>query len=242
MNNKLFIVGIGPNNIEFMTKKSIEILNNSDIIVGYSKYVERIKNDFKHAEYICTGMRTETERVIKALELSESGKKVSLISSGDSGVYGMASLALELSKNYKVDIEIIPGITVANSAASIIGSPLTLDYAVISLSDILVDWQTIVKRLECFAESGVSTVIYNPKSKTRDWQLKKAFDIFKNIRNNFYVCVVKNAFMDSQHILISHCDNYDWIDSVDMMSVVYFCDEKTIKINEKLVVPRGYVK
>ena len=243
MDKKLYVVGIGPNGKELMTLNAVNILKECEYIVGYSKYIDRIKDDFEGIEFISTSMRTERERALKAFELAEKGLKVALISSGDSGIYGMACLAFEIVEKFSdVELKIIPGITIANSAASLLGSPLTLDFAVISLSDILVEWATIEKRLNNFAESGVTTIIYNPKSINRDWQLEKAFNIFKRYRKEFFVCVVKNGFMDNQEIIITNSCSNDWIKNVDMMSVVYFCDENAVKINNKIVVPRGYDK
>ncbi|BBE31617.1 precorrin-3B C(17)-methyltransferase [Tepiditoga spiralis] len=234
---KLFVVGIGPGKIEYMSNYAIDVLKKVDYIVGYTKYIDRIKKYFNEKNFIHTGMRKEVERVKHAVGKVNEGYNVAIVSSGDSGVYGMASLAISLCEN----VEIVPGITAANSAAALLGAPLTLDFAVISMSDILVEWEKIVMRATYFAKSGVTTVIYNPISKIRKHQLKKVFEIFKKERNEFYIGIVKNAFLPNQRsYYIKSTSNIDWINDIDMMSIVFFCDENTIEKNNKIYVPRGY--
>ena len=115
-----------------------------------------------------TPMKQERDRVVFALEEAAKGKTVSLVCSGDSGVYGMSGLTLELSENYKdVDIEVVPGVTAAMSGGAILGAPLTHDFAVISLSDLLTPWEKIEKRIECAAQADFAIAIYNPSSKKR---------------------------------------------------------------------------
>lgn len=239
-NGKLFVVGIGPNGTNGMTFSAISAIDEADCVVGYDKYLKRIASLLEHKETISTGMRRETERVSAAISLVGMGKTVALISSGDSGVYGMASLAIEMGNG--IDLEIIPGVTAAISAGALLGAPLTLDFAVLSLSDIMIPWEKIVRRAECFAQSGVTTVFYNPVSSKRKWQFKKILDIFSTIRKDFIVGVVKNAFMEEEEKcffkLSQASDN--WHESLNMMSIVFFCDEECICKEGRIYTPRGY--
>ena len=170
---KLYVIGFGPGNKEGMTLEAERALQESDLIVGYTVYVELLKEMFHCKEFASTAMKQEKDRVIFALEQADSGKIVSLVCSGDSSVYGMAGLALELSANYpNTDIEIVAGVTAALSGGAVLGAPLTHDFAVISLSDLLTPWEKIEKRLACAAMGDFTTAIYNPSSKKRTdtWQ------------------------------------------------------------------------
>jgi len=237
---KLFVVGIGPNGKKHMTVSAMEVIRQSDCIVGYDKYLKRIDDLIPEKKKISTGMRRETQRVQEAIELAEQGKNVALISSGDSGVYGMASLAIEMGNG--IDVEIIPGVTAAVSAGSLLGAPLTLDFAVLSLSDIMIPWEQIEKRAKCFAKSGVTTVLYNPISSKRKWQFGKVLEIFEKERKDFVVGVVKRAFMPEQekHFFKLSQSPQNWIESLDMMSIVFFCDGECRIKDGKLFTPRGY--
>ncbi len=149
---KLYIVGTGAGNAGGMTLDAQSAIQASDIVVGYTLYVELLRSIFPEKNYLSTGMKSEAERVNLALSEAQNGKTVALICSGDSGVYGMAGLALELSEKYtNIDIEIVPGVTAALSGGALLGAPLGHDFAVISLSDLLTPWDVIEKRLRAAA-------------------------------------------------------------------------------------------
>ncbi len=241
MNSKLYVVGIGPGKYELLTAQAVKTLNLSDYIVGYERYITYIQPYFDK-KYVSTGMTDEILRVEQAIELVKNGFNVSIVSSGDPGVYAMACLAIEKTQNTGIEVTVIPGITSANSAAAVLGSPLTLDYCVISLSDLLVPWSQIKNRLECFAKSQAATVIYNPRSTKRLWQLKEALEIFRTHRKKFIVAVVKNTYLEDQQVIISDSTSEDWIEKTDMMSTVFFCSEETIILSGMVVMPRGYLK
>ena len=152
--SKIYVTGIGPGLYEHMTEAAKASLEDADIIVGYKTYIDIIADLIGDKEVLSSGMRREIDRCEKALELAEQGKKICLVSSGDAGVFGMAGIMLEIveAKNSDVEVEIIPGISAANAAASTLGAPLMHDYAVISLSDLLTDWAVIEKRLHCAGE------------------------------------------------------------------------------------------
>ena len=185
----------------------------------------------------------EVDRVKKALDIAASGKKVSLISGGDPGIYAMAGLVFDIAKNlnYQTEIEIIAGIAALNSCAERLGAPLMHDFASISLSDLLTPWEVIEKRLEAAASADFVMVIYNPKSKKRDWQLDSAVDIVRRFREkNTPVGIVKSSTRSDEKIIISTLDRLDTT-VVDMQSTVIFGNSKSYIWKNKMVTPRGYL-
>ncbi len=236
----LYVVGIGPGNSEGMTIAAQEAVIRSELIVGYTKYVELVKEIFPDKEYASTGMKHERERVGFALK-EAANKTVSLVCSGDSQLYGMAGLAYEMSMNYPhTDIEVIAGVTAAFSGGAVLGSPLTHDFAVISLSDLLTPMEKIQKRLECVADCDMVIVLYNPSSKTRADYLKKACDIILRHRPGKTICgYVRNIGREGQEsrilTLSQLCET-----AVDMFTTVYIGNSETMAIGGKMVTPRGY--
>ena len=168
-------VGIGPGDYENMTLRADRALQDCDVILGYQVYVELIRERYADKELQSSGMMQETARCRRALELAREGKKVAVVCSGDSGIYGMAALLFELRGNSsEPEIRVIPGLTAACSGAALLGAPLTHDFAVISLSDRLTPWEKIEKRLLAAAEADLSIVLYNPASKGRPEHLARA--------------------------------------------------------------------
>ena len=139
--NKIYVVGIGPGAYEKMTIEAAEALKNSDVIIGYTVYVDLVKNHFPGKEFLTTPMKKEVERCVMAFDEAMKGKVVSMICSGDAGVYGMAGLMYEVGINYpEVELEIIPGVTAATGGAAVLGAPLIHDFCLISLSELLPDF------------------------------------------------------------------------------------------------------
>lgn len=236
----LYVVGMGAGDRDGMTIAAEQTLLRSELIVGYTKYTELLKELFPEKEYASTGMRQERERVELALK-EASDRNVSLVCSGDAQLYGMAGLAYELGVSYPdVQIEVVPGVTAAFSGGAVLGSPLTHDFAVISLSDLLTPAEKIRRRLECVAECDMVIVLYNPSSKTRADYLKKACDIVLKHRSGDTVCgYVRNIGREGQesHILtLSELRDT----AVDMFTTVYIGSSETKVINGKMVTPRGY--
>lgn len=238
---KLYIVGFGAGSCNGMTLAAEQIIKSSDIIIGYTVYADLMRKIFPDKIYMTTPMRQERERVILALEKAGCGNTVSLICSGDSGVYGLAGLALELSGNFpEVEIEIVPGVTSALSGAAVLGAPLTNDFAVISLSDLLTPWEKIEKRLECAAMGDFSIAVYNPSSKKRADHLAKACDILLKYRDKNTVCgYVKNIGRNGEESHITTLGEMKNI-SVDMFTTVFIGSSETKIIGGKMVTPRGY--
>ncbi len=236
----LYIVGFGSGSRENMTLEAEKAISESNIIVGYTAYTDILKKYFPDKNYYSTGMRQERERVIYALENAKN-KNISLVCSGDSAVYGMAGLAIELSVNYPdIDIEIVSGVTSALSGGAVLGSPLGHDFAVISLSDLLTPWDKIAKRIEYAAMGDFAIAIYNPSSKKRSDYLSHACDIIMMYRKPYTVCgYVKNIGREGQESRIVTLTELRNI-KVDMFTTVFIGNSETTIINNRMVTPRGY--
>lgn len=241
MKNKLYVIGIGPGAYEQMTIKAVNKLKESDIIIGYTVYVELVKEYFPEKEFLTTPMKREIERCKIALEEAEKGKTVSMICSGDAGIYGMAGLILELKPLFpEVNIEIIPGVTAANAGGAVLGAPLMHDFAVISLSDLLTPWEKIEKRLLCAAEGDFSVCIYNPSSKKRYDYLQKACDLLLTYREEDTVCgIVSNIGREGETMQIMSLKELRET-KVDMFTTVFIGNSTTQEINGAMVTKRGY--
>lgn len=237
---KLYVVGFGGGSHEGMTVEAETAIRKSDLIVGYTVYTDLVRKIFPEKEYISTGMRQERDRVELALKESLN-RTVSLVCSGDSGVYGMAGLAIEMSRNFpETDIEIVAGVTSALSGGAVLGSPLTHDFAVISLSDLLTPMEKIIKRVRCASEADFTIVLYNPSSKKRADYLRKACDIMLEYKSPETVCgYVRNIGRDGQTSRILALSELRET-SVDMFTTVFVGNSETMVINRKMVTPRGY--
>lgn len=236
----LYVVGIGAGSRDGMTIAAESAVKRSELIVGYTKYVELLRKHFPDKNYASTGMKQERERVEYALK-EASDKNVSLICSGDPQLYGMAGLAYELSESFpNVEIEVVSGVTAAFSGGAVLGSPLTHDFAVISLSDLLTSKEKIRKRLECSAECDLTIVLYNPSSKSRADYLQKACDIVLKHRSADTVCgYVRNIGREGEESrILTLAELRDT--AVDMFTTVYIGNSETKVIGGKMVTPRGY--
>ncbi len=236
------MVGIGPGNPLDRTKRAELAISRSSVVIGYKPYLDSIVDLTQGKLLISSGMRAEIERCTIAIEHAVNGEIASLISSGDPGVYGMAGLALEIAhrKNFKCNIEIIPGVTAATAAAAALGAPLMTDFAVVSLSDLLVPWEQIEIRLMALSESGMVTVLYNPKSRTRIEPFFKMVRIFKIFRpGNTPVGIVTNASDSKQQVTLTTLSELDKAD-INMKSIIIICNDKTSAIDNFLIAQRGY--
>lgn len=235
------MVGIGPGELEQMTLKAVKALNNSEVIVGYTVYVDLIKTYFPEKVFLTTPMKREVDRCRLAFTEANKGQSVAMICSGDAGVYGMSGLILELSMQYpRTEIEIIPGVTAALAGGAMLGAPLMNDFAVISLSDLLTPWEVIEKRLEYAAGGDFAICLYNPSSKKRFDYLRRACDIILKFRNPETVCGVagnigRNGEAGSVLTLKELREA-----SVDMFTTVFIGNSQTSLLGGKMVTSRGY--
>jgi len=241
---KLTLVGLGPGRLEYMSGAALEALNNCDIIAGYKTYIDILIEEspaLASKKIYSSGMRGEVERCRHSLSLAQSGQNVCLISSGDSGVYGMASLVLELAAEFPtVKIDIVPGISAALSAGAVIGAPLGGDFAAISLSDLLTPWELIEKRLRAAAAGDFAICLYNPGSKSRPDHLEKACNILLETLPEERPCsIVNNVGRPGEKYLITNLGALKTA-SVDMFSTVFIGNSMTKIINGKFVTARGY--
>lgn len=239
--SQLKVVGIGPGEYTKMTFEAEEALRDSEVIVGYTVYVNLVKEHFPEKEYIVTGMRQEEERCRMALEIAEKGKRVSVVCSGDAGVYGMAGLLMEMGMDFPtVEIKVVAGITAALSGAAVLGAPLGHDFAVISLSDLMTPWEKIVQRLNVAAMADFCICLYNPSSKKRRDYLKKACDILLEYLSPETVCgLVQNIGREGQkQRILSLSELRDT--QVDMFTTVFIGNSQTKEIKGQMVTPRGY--
>ncbi|QHI73648.1 precorrin-3B C(17)-methyltransferase [Aminipila terrae] len=241
---KIFVVGLGPGNLSQTTERAIEALEASDVIAGYTVYVDLIKDRFNNKELISTAMKKEADRCNLAVDEAVKGKIVSMVCSGDAGVYGMAGLMFEIvharGLDQEIEIEVIPGITAACSGAAVLGAPLIHDFTVISLSDLLTPWELIEKRLECAAMGDFSICLYNPSSIKRYDYLQKACDILLKYRKPENVAgYVQNIGREGESGVV--LDLKTLRDTkVDMFTTVFIGNSKTKNMNGKMVTPRGY--
>ena len=239
--SKIYVIGIGPGAYDQMTGKAIRAMNESDAIIGYTVYVDLVKEYFPGKEFMTTPMKKEVDRCVLAFEEAKKGKTVSMICSGDAGVYGMAGLMYEVGVNYpETELEIIPGVTAATGGAAVLGAPLIHDFCLISLSDLLTPWEKIEKRLLLASEADFVICLYNPSSKKRHDYLMRACDIMPKHKNADTVCAVaKNIGRDGEEYAImslAELRNY----SADMFTTVFIGNSMTKNIGGKMVTPRGY--
>ena len=238
---KVIVVGIGPGNYENMTIRADRALKSCDAIIGYHVYVDLVRDLYPGKEYLTTPMTRETQRCQMAIDAALEGKTVAMVCSGDSGIYGMAALIYELrGENREPEVEVIPGLTAACSGASILGAPLTHDFAVISLSDRLTSWEKIEKRLTCAAQADLSMVLYNPASKGRPDHLRKACEILLKILPESRICAIAQHIGregENRRIMtLGELQNAD----CDMFCTVFIGNEMTRVIGGEMVTPRGY--
>lgn len=221
----------------------MEAIAESAVVVGHTPYLEAIRDLIEGKQRIASGMTQEVERCRQALQLAAAGHVVALVCSGDPGVYGMAGLALELAEaeGARVPIEIVPGVTAATAAAAALGAPLMLDFAAISLSDLLVSWNVIRRRLEAVAAADLVTALYNPRSKRRVRQLAEAIGIFRAARPGpTPVGFVTAAGRPGQTVVVTDLDHAAE-EHADMRTVVIIGNSTTRKIGPWIVTARGYV-
>ena len=239
--NKLYVIGIGPGEYEQMTLKAIHAMEKSEAIIGYTVYVDLVKEHFPGKEFLTTPMKKEVDRCVMAFEEAKKGKVVSMICSGDAGVYGMSGLMYEVGVNYpEVELEIIPGVTAATGGAAVLGAPMIHDFCLISLSDLLTPWEKIEARLLAAAEADFVVCLYNPSSRKRSDYLQKACDLMMQYKSPETVCgIVSYIGRDGEHYEVMDLKTLRDT-KVDMFTTVWVGNSQTKEINGKMVTPRGY--
>ncbi|MBI5042329.1 MAG: precorrin-3B C(17)-methyltransferase [Nitrospirae bacterium] len=260
----IYIIGIGPGSLKDLTQRAKDAIKKSDIIVGYTTYIDLIKGLIKNKEVFATGMMREVERCQKAIDIALSGRKVAVVSSGDSGIYGMAGLVLELlqkteksancelrianlkseirNPKSEISVSIIPGVPAFCSAASLLGAPIMHDFASISLSDLLTPYEVILKRIKSAAEADFVIILYNPKSKKRVKQIEDVREILLKYRKGSTpVGIVKGSSRENEEIKITTLGGLlEYYDFIDMQTIVIIGNSSSCVYDNKIITPRGY--
>ena len=238
---RLYVVGMGPGSLDGMTKEAFKAMEDSQVIAGYTVYADLVKPYFPEKEYLTTPMTKEEARCRMAFECCIQGKNTAMICSGDSGVYGMAGLILELAPQYPgVEIKMIPGVTAACAGAARLGAPLTHDFAVISLSDRLTPIEMIWERIEKAALADFVICLYNPRSKGRPDYLKQACERIMKYRAPETICGIASCIgrdgEEMKVMTLKELADYP----ADMFTTVFIGKSSTVKIGKWMVTPRGY--
>lgn len=239
--NKIYIVGIGPGEYEQMTIKAAEVLKGCDTIIGYTVYVNLVKEHFADKEFLTTPMTKEVDRCVLAFEEAMKGRTVAMICSGDAGVYGMTGLMHVIGQDYPdITLEPVCGVTAALSGAALLGAPLIQDFAVISLSDLLTPWETIEKRIRAAAQADMIICLYNPSSRRRHDFLQKACDLILDYASEDTVCgVARQIGREGENCSLYSLKELREV-SVNMFTTVFIGNSQTVIVNGKMVTRRGY--
>lgn len=242
---KIYVIGIGPGSERDLTIGARDILGKVDVVVGYKYYFQFVSHYLRpDAECVDTGMRQETARAREAFRFADEGKEVAVISSGDAGIYGMAPLIYEMAEELKstIEIEVLPGISAFQTAASILGAPIGHDFCIISLSDLMTPWAKIERRIIAAAEADFITAIYNPKSVKRYWQIERLRELFLKERDaNTPVGIVRQAGREEQEVTYTTLAEFD-AEQIDMFTMVIIGNSQTFTTRNRMVTPRGYYR
>ena len=243
---KILLVGFGPGAEAHMSVRALQAIEEADVVIGYSTYINLVKNLLHGKEVIRKGMTEEIDRSIEAYEQARQGKTVALISSGDIGVYGMAGPTYEvlLQSGWRpgddIDVEIVPGSTALSACASLVGAPLTHDFCSISLSDLLTPWPTIARRIDAAGRSDFVLALYNPKSGRRTQQIVEAQRILLQYRKpDTPVAIVKSAYREAQDMQRVRLDEMKDC-KIGMLTTVLIGNSSTYFEHDLMITPRGY--
>ena len=240
--HRVVCVGLGPGAGDDMTYRARAALDEADVIVGYTSYIDLIRADYSHKELLATPMRREVERCQLALRRAADGACVAMVCSGDPGVYGMAGLLLELAPSFpRVEVEVVPGVSAANGGAAALGAPLMHDWCSISLSDLMTPWEVIERRLVAAAEADFCIVLYNPASRKRPDHLRRACDTLLAHRAPETVCGFVRSIgrVGEQGEVLTLAELRDA--SLDMLTCVFVGNSETRVVDGRMVTPRGYL-
>ena len=227
-NGKIYVVGIGPGNMEDISIRAYNILKNVNVIAGYTTYVDLVKDEFPDKEFLVSGMKREIERCKEVLELAKEGENIALM--------------LEVARGSGIEIEVVPGITSTIAGAALVGAPLMHDQAIISLSDLLTDWEIIKKRVECASQGDFIISFYNPKSKGRVKQIVEAREIMLKYKlPTTPVALLRHIGRKEENYALTTLEdflNYE----IDMFTIVLVGNSNTFIKDGKMITPRGYEK
>ena len=242
---RIIVAGIGPGSASDITPAVLEAVAQSDIVVGYNYYFQFIKSYLRpETRCIDTGMKREKLRAQQAFEMAEEGNTVCVISSGDSGIYGMAPLIYEMKRDRgsDIEIEVLPGISAFQKAASLLGAPIGHDFCIVSMSDLMTPWERIEKRIKAAADGDFITAVYNPKSEGRYWQLYRLKEIFLQYRDAATpVGFVRQAGREEQNVTVTTLGEFNPGD-IDMFTIVIIGNSQSYIYDNHFITPRGYYR
>ncbi|MBW1722590.1 MAG: precorrin-3B C(17)-methyltransferase [Deltaproteobacteria bacterium] len=242
---RLTVVSLGPGSSLYLVPRAKRALERAEVVVGYKTYLELIEPGLLAGKkIISSGMRQEIARCRAAVEETLGGRETAVVSSGDAGIYGMAGLILEILAEEgflgSVEMEVVPGVPAFSAASALLGAPLMHDFAVISLSDLMTPWEMIEARVEAAAKADFVLVLYNPRSKRRDWQLGCVKEMILKYRGkDTPVGIVRNAAREGEWVQITSLSELDET-VVDMLTMVIIGNSGTRVLGGKMVTPRGY--
>lgn len=238
---KLWVLGLGPGEMRQLTGQALAVLRAADVVLGYEGYVQLLQPLSLRADFRSWPIGAEVERATEALQRAAAGQRVVLVSSGDAGVYGMASLVLETAAVHpEVEVEVVPGVTAALAAAARLGAPLGHDFACISLSDLLTPWEVIERRLHGAAQADFVLALYNSVSQRRTWQLPRTREILLHYRGpQTPVGLVDKAYRTGERVWQATLGELS-PEGVGMETLVVVGSSQTRVIHGRLVTPRGY--
>lgn len=240
---RLAIVGLGPGSPGLLTAAAAAELSAAEILIGYRAYLAQIPPDASPARREPYALGEERQRARRAAAAATEGARVALVSSGDPGIYGMASLALrELAgitgNGDQPEVVVIPGVTAAAAAAALVGAPLAVDFACVSLSDLLVPAAEVEAKIEALARADIVLALYNPASRTRRLPWQNAVRTLQAARPGATpVAVVRRAFRDGQDVRLAELQELDRM-PVDMETVVIIGSSRTQRSGDWLLTLR----
>jgi cobalt-precorrin 5A hydrolase/precorrin-3B C17-methyltransferase len=241
----LHLIGSGPGSLALLTPDARAALTESSVWVGYGLYLDLLEPLRRPDQLRSDGQLTqERERCREALELACQGLTVALVSSGDSGIYGMAGLALEqwmaLAEQDRPAFQVHPGISALQLAAARAGAPLMHDFCTVSLSDRLTPWEVIERRLQAAAAGDFVVALYNPRSKGRDWQLGRAQELLLAQRPpNTPVVLARQLGREEEAVSLHELATLP-LEQVDMLTLVLIGNSSSRVEGGRMVTPRGY--
>lgn len=244
MSGKITVAGLGPGSDSMMTPQVLDAIRSADAVVGYTGYLKSIDHLIPDSvQTVATGMTGEVRRAEEAFALASEGRRVVVVSSGDAGIYGMAPLVLELHARGRwpeVVVDVLPGISAFQAAAARLGAPVSHDFCVISLSDLMTPWDVIEMRIEAAASADFVTAVYNPRSRDRYWQIHRFRELFLRHRSpSTPVGIVRNVSREDESVVLTTLGEFD-PDSLDMFTVMLVGNSTTFFFDQRMITPRGY--
>jgi precorrin-3B C17-methyltransferase len=238
------VVGVGPGDCRLLTPQAAESIREAEVIIAYAGYFPLVDELVQGKECLALELGQEVERAERAVQMALQGRRVCVVSSGDPGIYGMASLVLEIAAardpHKQVDITVVPGVSAINAAAALLGAPLGHDFAVISLSDLLTPWTAIERRLQAAGSADFVTVLVNPRSRRRDWQLSRAREVLLQHRAPATPAgIVRQAYRAEQQVTQTTLAELP-VTEIDMFCTIIVGNSMTRRLGEAIVTPRGY--